>query len=436
MSAVVVVGAQWGDEGKAKVIDFLTEKNSYNARYQGGANAGHSFLRQLEKFVMHAFPVGIVHPGTTNMIGPKVVGDPEVIVRDELSIAKRFGSRVLIDRSAYMVTPLHKMLDRAREEHAKPGQMIGTTQRGIGPAYEDMAARRGIQFGDLTSRAKLERALDRGGFYAERAILLRSYGVAVPSSDELIEWCMQFAETLVPLLDDTRATIGRAIDLGKKVNFEGAQGIMLDLVHGSVPFVTSSQCGPSEVSASFGVYTFDKVIGVSKAYTTRVGAGPLPTELHDEMADRIRRAGDEYGATTGRPRRCGWLDLVALRYAVRMGGITDLVLTKLDILRGINPIRVCNGYTFEGREITMWDSLTTDVLEHSTPRYVEFKGWDADLSTITRWEDLPERVREFVSYIDGFTGVRRLLGVSTGPQPEHFLYKSSLRTRTRARSIL
>lgn len=415
MSLTVILGAQWGDEGKGKVTHAEAEKADAVVRFNGGANAGHTLYVNGEKRVTHVLPSNIVREGALAMTGPAVVHDLEVVC-DELGIANEFGAGVLLDRSAPVVLPIHKLIDGAREASAK-GESLGTTKRGIGPCYEDLVSRRGVKLGDLTSEKRLRAALEDRGYYAERQMVARHYGAEPMSLDQAVEWCMRFQRAIVPCLADVRDVLARKKRNCKPVLLEGAQGILLDVIQGSRPFCTSSHCTAGGASASLGVYGFDRVIGIAKAYLTRVGAGPFPTELHDEVGEEIRTKGDEFGATTGRPRRCGWLDLVALRYAVRVGGMTELALTKLDILSGFDEIRAATGYTFEHQLLGNHETLTSRVLRESRPEYVNFQGWTEDISGVRRIDDLPRNALDYIQYVERVVRVPVTM-VSVGPE-EH-----------------
>lgn len=419
MSRTVVVGAQWGDEGKGKIVDELASQACMITRFNGGGNAGHTLWVGDRKYVIHILPSGIVRSDTVNLSGPGVIHDLET-VRDELKIAKDHGAEVVLDHSASVVLPLHKEIDGARETNSQ--KAIGTTKRGIGPCYEDAASRRGVKLGHLVSADTLRSALVDNGYYKERTEVLRHHGVEASSVDELVEWCMQFQQNIVPHLGDTRSIINRAQDDTIPQLFEGAQGVMLDIGHGSYPYCTSSYCTLGGLSASFGLYDFHRVLGVAKAYVTRVGSGPFPTEDMGEDGNFLRERGHEFGATTGRPRRCGWLDLVALRYAIRVGGIRELALTKLDILRGMPQIKVCVGYKFQGRLLSPDESLTHHVLENATPVYQTLPGWEEDISWCKTKKDLPENAQNYVQFVEKFTKVPvTILGV--GPARNEIIWK-------------
>ncbi|PJA45288.1 adenylosuccinate synthase [Candidatus Uhrbacteria bacterium CG_4_9_14_3_um_filter_50_9] len=414
----VILGAQWGDEGKGRVVDNLSRDVRFVVRFNGGGNAGHTIWDNDTKYVLHILPSGIVRPQTVNLCGPGVVHDLEV-VHEELALARACGSTVILDRSAPVVLPLHKLIDEAREK-ARGG--IGTTKCGIGPCYEDLASRRGVKLGHLTRREKVHEALTRGGYYEEKAAILSHFGVPVPSLDEVIDWCMSFSDELVPHLGDTRAAL--ALADSSDVLFEGAQGVLLDLIHGSHPFVTSSYCTLGGVSASLGVYDFDRVIGVTKAYITRVGEGPFPTEQENGEGDFLRTQGHEYGATTGRPRRCGWLDLVALRYAARVGGLSELMLTKLDVLSGIDEIKVCTGYRLSGEALGKHETLTRYVLERAEPLYETLLGWREDISDCRSLETLPRNAQVYVQFISEWVGLP-ITAIGVGPERQQMIWRKS-----------
>ncbi len=424
--ATVIVGAQWGDEGKGKVVDVFSEKADVVVRFQGGANAGHTLVIGERKEVMHVLPSGIVRAGRLNLLGPGVVVDLEEL-KKELVIANRYGALVGLDRSAPIVHPLHKLLDSTSERGA---DKIGTTSRGIGPAYGDVIARSSVKLGDLTSRDKVRAALlARSSYEGKVAILMQRFAHLapearphIPTVDELVEWCLSFEDIVKPRLCDSRADVLRALDAGKRVLFEGAQGVMLDVYQGQQPFTTSSSCSAACVSATFGIYEFDAVIGITKAYTTRVGEGPFPAELLDSMGETLRQLGGEFGATTGRPRRCGWLDLVALRYACRVGGITHLIATKLDVLEQFSRIGVCDGYIFEGAPIDpAFDTLTTRVLTDAQV-HTSMLSTGPSVRVARRFEDLPAWARGYLHLIEQSAGVP-IIGVGVGAEREAIILR-------------
>jgi adenylosuccinate synthase len=420
MSVVIVVGAQWGDEGKGKVVDLFTERADVVVRYGGGANAGHTLVIDGKKLVTHLVPSGVCHPGKSCVLGDGMVIDPHTLL-EEISECQARGllcrGELLIGLGAHVILPYHKLIDGLREDHgAKRGKAIGTTRRGIGPAYEMKAARRGLRMRDLLRPERL-RALVAANL-DDLAPVIEHLGGAVPLKSEIDRWiddALAAGEKLRPHTGDAGRHVARAIGEGRHVLFEGAQGCLLDLDHGTYPYVTSSStiaAGACQ-SAGIGPTQIDSVVGITKAYATRVGEGPFPTELHGEPGDRLRKAGGEFGATTGRPRRCGWLDLPALRMGVRLSGMQSLALTKLDVLAGLGEVSVCVSYKLDGTEL---DEPPTDPedLARAEPVYKHFKGWDKLPSDARDIGDLPENARAYVQTIAEMAGVPFCL-VSVGP---------------------
>ncbi len=418
MANVVVVGAQWGDEGKGKVVDIYTEFADDVVRYQGGNNAGHTLVVGSEKVVLHLIPSGVLHSGKRNVIGNGVVLDPEVFIREvtNLKAAGRLqdDSCLLLSESLHIIMPYHKRIDIARE--AKSGaKKIGTTGRGIGPAYEDKIGRRGIRLMDLLDREtfarKLRENLDEKNFILEKLL-----GESPFSFDEVFEEYCGYAEVLKKYVADTTLTLHRDIQGGKRILFEGAQGTLLDVDHGTYPFVTSSSTCAGGACTGTGVSPRDihEIIGISKAYVTRVGSGPFPTELEDADGEKLRTTGHEFGATTGRPRRCGWFDALVVRYAVRVNGLTGIALTKLDVLDDFDTIRVCTGYSYNGE---MFDELPAnlDVFAQCRPVYEEMPGWKADISGAKSFADLPEKAQQYVRRLEKLVGCP-IVVVSVGPR--------------------
>jgi len=414
MPGVAIVGAQWGDEGKGKVTDLFADKASVIVRFQGGNNAGHTIIRDGVTYKFHLIPSGILHPRTLCVIGNGVVIDPAVMI-SEIDDLRRRGvdvANLKISANAHLIMPYHIMLDTAGE--AELGELkIGTTKRGIGPCYADKAARLGIRVQDLLDAKILRKKIMAALEPKQRS--LRPFS-RDPRLDlhTMTEEYLRYGHRLEPHIADTAHLCWNALDAGETVVFEGAQGAMLDLDHGTYPFVTSSNpiAGAACVGAGVGPRDITEVWGVAKAYTTRVGSGPFPTELHDELGERIREAGGEFGTTTGRPRRCGWLDLVALRYAARLNGLTALAITKLDVLAGLDTIRVAVGYrTSEGAELSEFpyhQSIVHDV----EPEYVDLPGFDGDISGARKIEDLPAEARDYLDFIEKETGVPiKLIGV-------------------------
>jgi adenylosuccinate synthase len=417
MPGIVIIGTQWGDEGKGKVVDLLAEDAAMVVRFQGGNNAGHTIVRDGETFKFHLVPSGILHPGKICVIGNGVVVDPGVLL-GELDALQRRGvdvSGLKISANAHLIMPYHVMLDTAGE--AMLGKLeIGTTKRGIGPCYSDKSARLGIRVQDLLDakilRKKIAAALE------PKQQLLRPFA-RDPKLDlhAMTEEYLRFGHRLEPHIADTSRLCWDALDAGRTVLFEGAQAAMLDLDHGTYPFVTSSNpiAGAACVGAGVGPTDIDEVWGVCKAYATRVGAGPFPTELDDEVGRHLRDRGHEFGTTTGRERRCGWLDLVALRYATRLNRLSSLVITKLDVLSGIDRLRIATRY--RGKEGAIFDEFPyhQSILHTATAEYEELPGWDDDISEARSEADLPPQARDFLAAISDSTGVPiRLIGVGPG----------------------
>lgn len=405
MSIVVVVGAQWGDEGKGKIVDLYTQNVDMVVRYGGGANAGHTLVVDGNKIVLHLIPSGVLHPKTRCVLAQGTVVDPAVLLRemDEVQAKGLLGpGRLAISDRAHIVLPHHPLIDGLREGEAGKNA-IGTTKRGIGPAYEDKIARRGVRMGDLLDRARLTDKVERNRAAWEPVI--RALGGALPPIHETIEAYLAHGERLRPYIMDTSRFVAEAIARKERVLLEGAQGTMLDVDHGTYPFVTSSNtiAGGACAGAGIGPTVITEVVGITKAYATRVGGGPFPTELHGDEGSRLREVGAEFGATTGRPRRCGWLDMPALRYAVRINGIGSLALTKLDVLSGLNEVRLCVAYELDGERIT---ELPYDDFEKLVPVYETLPGWTEDLRGCRALKDLPQNARAYVARIEELAACR------------------------------
>ncbi|HEU4538796.1 MAG TPA: adenylosuccinate synthase [Polyangiaceae bacterium] len=418
MSAVVVVGAQWGDEGKGKVVDLLTEHADVVVRYAGGANAGHTLYVGDEKVVMRLVPSGILRPGVRCVLGQGMVVDPAVLVGELEELGKR-GRRadedLRVSERAHLLLPYHALVDGLREGAAAPGEGIGTTKRGIGPAYEDKAARRGIPLGALRTPELLRKLAGRA--LEAWAPTVRALGGTLPSVDEACAPALSAAARLLPLLDDTSRLLDGAVRAGQKVLLEGAQGTLLDVDHGTYPFVTSSSAvaGGACTGAGVGPGRITHVLGITKAYATRVGAGPFPTELDDATGARLREAGDEFGSVTGRPRRTGWLDLPALRYAARVNGLDALAVTKLDVLSGLPELRVCVGYDTPDGYVEELPFSASGDLGALAPRYETLPGWSEGLSAARSLDELPRAAREYLRFVEARAGVPLGL-VSVGPR--------------------
>ena len=413
MPNVVVVGAQWGDEGKGKVVDLLTEHAQVVVRFQGGNNAGHTLVVGGQKTVLHLIPSGILHPGKTCVIGNGVVVDPAVLVK-EIDALKVRGflkddSHLIVSDNAHVIFPWHKLLDTFREK-ARGGSAIGTTGRGIGPAYEDKVARRGIRVRDLLQPERLRKRIGERlpEVLEELSELCRLANEPVPTLEatQLVSDYAALGDRLRPHVADASLFLAGQVARGARILFEGAQGTLLDVDHGTYPYVTSSNCvaGNAAVGSGLGPTTIDKVMGISKAYTTRVGGGPFPTELTDALGDQLRKAGDEFGATTGRPRRCGWLDGVVLRYSVRVNGLSSLALTKMDVLSGIKSLQLCNAYELDGQRITELPGDYED-LGRVKPVYETMPGWDEKLAGVRTFDELPENAKRYVRRVEEISGV-------------------------------
>jgi len=415
MPVLVVVGAQWGDEGKGKIIDLLTERADVVARYQGGHNAGHTVVVGMEEFILHLIPSGILHKGKQCIIGNGVVVDPAALIEEMDGLLKRgirFERNLLISRNAHLIMPYHKALDVA-SERLKGNKKIGTTGRGIGPAYADKISRKGIRMAELLDpeafREKLAASVGEANFLLERF-----YNAPLVNQDAVFEEYMKYSRRLMKYISDTTLYINEAIAKKKKVLAEGAQGTHLDVDHGTYPFVTSSSptAGGACTGLGIGPNTISEIVGIVKAYTTRVGSGPFPTEQENTMGELLRERGREYGATTGRPRRCGWMDTLIVRHAVRVNGFTSIALTKLDVLDSLDEIKICVGYKHKGKR---YDEMPSDlaVLEQCTPQYITMPGWKQTTIGIKKYEQLPKKARAYVEKVCKLCGVKPSI-ISTG----------------------
>ncbi len=418
MPKVVIVGAQWGDEGKGKIVDIFTSSVDAVVRFQGGNNAGHTIIVKGEKTVLHLIPSGILHPGVVCVIGNGVVVDPEVLL-EEIDDLKKRGflsddSQLAISEEAHLIMPYHKKLDQLRESR-KGKDKIGTTGRGIGPAYEDKMARKGIRFCDLENpeafRKKLTDILSRRNERFVKMFQTEPFDINKIFNDYLVSY-----QKIKKYIFNTSLLVNGLVKKNKNILFEGAQGTSLDVDHGTYPFVTSSNtvAGGACTGAGVGPTVIDEAIGISKAYTTRVGSGPFPTELEDETGKLLQTKGGEFGATTGRPRRCGWLDLVVLKHSVRVNGLTGLVLTKLDVLSGFEMIKIATSYEIEGKKIEDLPA-SLELLNQCKPVYEEIPGWTENISNLKRFEELPQAVKNYVRRIENFLEVPVIL-LSLGPE--------------------
>jgi adenylosuccinate synthase len=418
MANVVLVGTQWGDEGKGKIVDLWTSRADMVVRFQGGNNAGHTLIIDGEKFVFHLIPSGILHEGTQCVIGSGVVVDP-VILLEEMEQLRSQGyekalEQMVISDEAHVILPTHRLIDAARE--AGLGcRKIGTTGRGIGPAYEDKMSRCGLRFIDLQLGGSLLKERLYSIVERHNQLLEKIYGRETVSPAKVLAEIESAAEILRPMIRKTPYLLREAVEKGQNILFEGAQGTLLDIDHGTFPFVTSSSTVAANACAAsgFGMNRISQVSGVVKAYTTRVGEGPFPTELDDDMGDWLREKGGEFGATTGRPRRCGWLDLVALRYAAMINGLDSFVVTKLDVLSGLETISVCEAYECEGRRLDYFPS-SIEMLKKCTPVYHQLPGWQEDVSTVLSFEKLPENARNYILFMEEQLSIPALV-VSVGP---------------------
>ncbi|MFH1022960.1 MAG: adenylosuccinate synthase [Planctomycetota bacterium] len=420
-----VIGAQWGDEGKARIVDLLAGRADVVVRYQGGANAGHTIVAGDRKFVLHLLPAGILHRGTMNVIGNGVVVDPLALISEIRDLRRRgvaVGRNLLLSDRAHVVMPYHKAVEAGAEARRAKGK-IGSTGRGIGPCYSDKMARTGIRMADLLDPVIFRDRL-RANVAEKNVILKCLYGRPPIAWKPVFEQYRRAARFLRPFVADTSHWIDAAARRGKTILFEGAQGGMLDIDHGTYPFVTSSSASVAGVFAGSGVGPgrLDAVAGVVKAYVTRVGAGPMPTEIHGPVGDRIREKGREYGATTGRPRRCGWFDAVAARYMVRVNGITELAVTKLDIYDNFEAsIQVCTAYRLDGKRIEGYPA-DAGALERCVPVYEKWPGWSEDTSAARKFSGLPRNARRYIARLEDVLGARISM-ISVGPEREQIIFR-------------
>jgi len=428
MPALVIIGAQWGDEGKGKLVDYMTYKADWAVRFQGGNNAGHTLVVDGVTTKLSLIPSGILRERTRCMIGAGVVIDPHVIIK-EMEMLRKAGieispQRLVLDRDAHLVLDYHKEIDAAQEEFRK-GDKIGTTGRGIGPAYVDRAARCGVRVADLKDLDHLKKRLE-----AQVASNNRYMQEVLQSSraiDFEVVWSSveKAREYLLPYIGNVSLLLEKALKKEDHVVFEGAQGTLLDKTHGTVPFVTSSNtiAGAATVGCGIGPKSLDYVLGVTKSYCTRVGTGPFPTELDDEIGDSIREKGAEFGTVTGRPRRCGWFDGLAMKRAVRLNGIDSLAITKLDVLSGLEKIKICIGYLLDGQELEDVPSLVEEM-ERVEPRLIELDGWQEDITGVRKWHELPSEARLYLSTLSEITGCP-ISVVSVGPERDSTLLSSN-----------
>ncbi|WP_433370976.1 adenylosuccinate synthase [Streptosporangium sp. CA-115845] len=415
MPAVVLVGAQWGDEGKGKATDLLGDQVDYVVRYQGGNNAGHTVVIGDQKYALHLLPTGVLSPNVIPVIGNGVVIDPGVLLSeiDGLEARGVSSERLLISANAHLIMPHHKALDKVTERYLGKAK-IGTTGRGIGPAYGDKIYRMGVRVQDLLDPGILQQKIEVA-LGEKNQILTKIYNRRVIDANKVLDEYLGYAERLKPHIADTSLILSRALDEGKVVLLEGGQGNLLDIDHGTYPFVTSSSPTSGGACSGSGIppTRLTRVIGILKAYTTRVGSGPFPTELDDEMGEWLRATGREYGVTTGRNRRCGWFDAVIARYATRINGVTDYFLTKLDVLSGLERIPVCVAYEIDGVRHDEIPMTQTDF-HHAKPVYEEFPGWQEDITGARSFEDLPANAQAYVKALEQMSG-SRISAIGVGP---------------------
>ncbi len=424
-SSLVVVGAQWGDEGKGKVVDLLAGRADVVIRFQGGNNAGHTLNVDGEQIIVHLIPSGILYPDTLNILGNGMVVDPGVLLSEKEELRKRgyfpHDKQLLISDRAHVIMPYHRVIDHCREEILGKAK-IGTTGRGIGPAYEDKASRMGVRIGDLLREDRLRERVSAA--LGEKNFLIEHMFKKPPLDlDDIVKEYAQFGKQLAVHVTDTAQVVHNHVVEGSRVLFEGAQGALLDIDHGTYPFVTSSNVVAGNVCSGSGIgpNRLGTIWGVVKAYSTRVGAGGFPTELLNDLGESIREKGGEYGATTGRPRRCGWLDLVILKHSIRLNGLTGLALTKMDVLTGISPIYVATDYELDGRLTTQVPADIKD-LERVKPVYRALKGWNEPIDHCRRFDDLPDNAKEYVETLEHLLGVPVTL-VSVGPGREQTIMR-------------
>ena len=426
MPGIVIVGVQWGDEGKGKATDLLGERTDWVVKFNGGNNAGHTVVVGNEKYALHLLPSGILSPGVTPVIGNGVVVDLEVLFFELEALAARGIdiSRLKVSANAHIITQYHRTLDKVTERFLGK-RMIGTTGRGIGPAYADKINRVGIRVQDIFDenilRQKVEGALDQ-----KNHLLVKIFNRRAITADEVVEDLLSYADRLRPMVADTGYLIAEALDRGEVVVFEGGQATMLDIDHGTYPFVTSSSAtaGGAATGSGIGPGALDRIVGIVKAYTTRVGSGPFPTELFDEQGEWLRKQGFEFGTTTGRPRRVGWYDAPITRYATRINGITDLVLTKLDILTGLEQVPVCVAYDVDGVHFDEVPVNQTDF-HHAKPVLEYFPGWSEDISTARTFEDLPQAAQDYVLALEKMSNTR-ISVIGVGPERDQVIVRHDL----------
>lgn len=418
MANIVVFGSQWGDEGKGKIVDMLAEKASAIVRFQGGNNAGHTLVVNGEQCILHLIPSGVLHAGKKCLIGNGVVLDPVVFCEELDKLAERgidvSPERLMVSKKTHVIMPYHRAMDVARESTKSDAKKIGTTGRGIGPCYEDKMHRCGIRAGDFINKELLREKIDKA--LEEKNVLLRHlYDEPAIDGQAVYDELLPYLDRLIPYLGDVSSAIQEANEKGGMVLFEGAQGTHLDIDHGTYPFVTSSNTVTANAASGSGCSprALDRIVAIVKAYTTRVGGGPFASELFDADGDYMQSKGGEFGATTGRKRRCGWLDMVVLRESVRLNGPTELAITKLDVLSGLKELKICVAYKYNGEEI-LYPPQEQNGMAHVEPVYETLPGWEEDITAAKSWDDLPDNARDYLKRIEELSGVPVGL-VSVGP---------------------
>lgn len=424
MSITVILGTQWGDEGKGKIVDLLSANYDIVARYQGGANAGHTVVINDKKFILHLIPSGILHPNTICVIGNGTVIDPDALI-NEINTLEHEGievkNRLFISHKAHLIMPYHKLIDTLSESSLSQ-KAIGTTGRGIGPAYIDKFTRVGIRIVDLLNKEDFAAKL-RFNINEKNNILKTLYHSDELNIDEIIDKYLEFDKIIDPYIKDTTTYLNQAITEGKNILAEGAQGAMLDVDHGTYPFVTSSNPTVGGACTGLGIppTAINRIIGVVKAYSTRVGNGPFPTEQNNSDGDMLRKYGAEFGSTTGRPRRCGWIDLFALKYSAMINGFEEIALTKIDVLTNCDTIKICTGYKYQGKELKSYPA-DNQTLENVECQYIEMPSWHSIPKNITQYEELPSEMKQYIEFIEQYLG-RRVCLISTGPGRDEIVYK-------------
>ncbi|WP_419783358.1 adenylosuccinate synthase [Maridesulfovibrio sp.] len=418
MANTVIVGTQWGDEGKGKIVDMLAEQAGAIVRFQGGNNAGHTLVVEGEQCILHLIPSGVLHQGKKCLIGNGVVLDPEVFLKEIDGLAEKgvdvSSERLMISKKTQIIMPYHKLMDNCRESLKSADNKIGTTGRGIGPCYEDKMNRCGIRAADLADPELLREKIV-AGLQEKNVLFEKLFNVEPLDAEKVYQEILPIAERVVPYLADVSSVIQDVNKAGQDVLFEGAQGVHLDIDHGTYPFVTSSNVvsGNAAAGSGCGPRQLERIIGICKAYTTRVGAGPFATELFDEIGDTLQKNGHEFGATTGRKRRCGWLDMVVLRETARLCDLTEFALTKLDVLSGLKEIKICVAYEYRGEKVD-YPPQEQNGMAHVKPVYESMPGWDEDITKAASYEDLPEAARNYIARIEELSGVKVGI-VSVGP---------------------